>query len=219
MSPRRRSGVAPDSDYKTSALRAGFPGPDQNTKFQDGDRRDACPTQTVIVPPEEVREKFKRVKPLKEISVKQRGWTLDVLNIVRRLVEARGVHAASSSKSPAMQKRTEVRAPSEFTTADAYAFTRELETLHPDNRHVRDNPVKNTGQESASNFKCYAMLNCYCTSSVFASLRRDKSAVSGVCHEIHFFNAKTPGRKDSESIFWRLGVKNKYPHALRRAGE
>jgi hypothetical protein len=61
-----------------------------------------------------------------------------VLNIVRRLVEARGVHAASSSKSPAMQKRTEVRAPSEFTTADAYAFTRELEKLHPDNRHVRD---------------------------------------------------------------------------------
>ena len=32
-----------------------------------------------------VREKFKRVKPLKEISVAQRGWTLDVLNIVRRL--------------------------------------------------------------------------------------------------------------------------------------
>jgi len=25
-----------------------------------------------------------------------------------------------------------------FTTADAYAFTRELEQLHPDNRHVRD---------------------------------------------------------------------------------
>jgi hypothetical protein len=28
-----------------------------------------------------------------------------------------------------------------FTTADAYAFTREREDLHPDNRHVRDNPV------------------------------------------------------------------------------
>jgi hypothetical protein len=25
-----------------------------------------------------------------------------------------------------------------FTTADAYAFTRELEKFHPDNRHVRD---------------------------------------------------------------------------------
>ncbi len=26
----------------------------------------------------------------------------------------------------------------EFTTADTYAFTRELERLHPDNRHVKD---------------------------------------------------------------------------------
>jgi type II restriction enzyme len=25
-----------------------------------------------------------------------------------------------------------------FTTADVYAFTREQEKLHPDNRHVRD---------------------------------------------------------------------------------
>jgi hypothetical protein len=37
----------------------------------------------------------------------------------------------------------------EFTTADVYAFERELEKLHPDNsdklragRHVKDNPVK-----------------------------------------------------------------------------
>jgi type II restriction enzyme len=25
-----------------------------------------------------------------------------------------------------------------FTTADVYAFVRELEKLHPDNRHIRD---------------------------------------------------------------------------------
>ena len=69
---------------------------------------------TVIVPPEEVREKFKRVKPLKEISVTQRDWTLDVLTAIRRLGKT------------------------EFTTTDAYAFTRELEKLHPKNRHVKD---------------------------------------------------------------------------------
>jgi type II restriction enzyme len=51
---------------------------------------------------------------LKDISVKQRGWTLDVLNAIRRLGKT------------------------DFTTTDAYAFTRELEQLHPDNRHVRD---------------------------------------------------------------------------------
>jgi type II restriction enzyme len=61
-----------------------------------------------------VREKFRRVKPLKEISVTQRGWTLDVLNAIRRLGKT------------------------DFTTAAAYAFERELEKLHPDNRHVRD---------------------------------------------------------------------------------
>jgi hypothetical protein len=45
---------------------------------------------TIIVPPEEVRAQYKRVKPLKNISVTQRGWTLDVLNIVRRLVNSEG---------------------------------------------------------------------------------------------------------------------------------
>jgi type II restriction enzyme len=70
--------------------------------------------KVVISPAAEVREKFRRVKPLKEISVKQRGWTLDVLNAIRRLGKT------------------------EFATADAYAFTRELEKLHPNNRHVRD---------------------------------------------------------------------------------
>jgi type II restriction enzyme len=70
--------------------------------------------ETQIVSEKEVREKFKKVKPLKEISVAQRGWALDVLNIVRRLGKP------------------------EFTNEEVYAFTRELEKLHPDNRHVRD---------------------------------------------------------------------------------
>jgi len=99
--------------------------------------RDIAPyQQTIIVPPSEVREKFKRVKPLKDISVNQRGWTLDVLNIVRRVVsEGRALRDPNiSNKSGARGTR-----PSDsFMTADAYAFTRELKKLHPDNRHVRD---------------------------------------------------------------------------------
>jgi hypothetical protein len=47
-------------------------------------------------------------------------------------------------------------------------FTRELEQLHPDNRHVRDNPVNNTGQEFANNCKCYATSVC-CFISVMAN--------------------------------------------------
>ena len=95
-------------------------------------------SHTIIVPPAEVRAQFKRVKPFENLSVTQRGWTLDVLNIVRRLVEERGVHAASPVKASGTLKRPEGRAPSEFTNEDVYAFTRELEKLHPDNRHVRD---------------------------------------------------------------------------------
>lgn len=72
--------------------------------------------QTIITSPQEVRDRFKRIKPLGEIKAKERGWTLDVLSAVRSL-------------------RT---ATNEFTTADVYAFERELEALHPDNRHVKD---------------------------------------------------------------------------------
>ena len=78
------------------------------------DARIAVVTESRVTPVKEVREKFRRVKPLGEINAKERGWTLDVLNIVRRLEKT------------------------EFTNEDVYAFTRELEKLHPDNRHVKD---------------------------------------------------------------------------------
>jgi len=71
-------------------------------------------TESAITPANEVRSLFRKIKPLGEIKAKQRSWTLDVLNAVRRLSKL------------------------EFTTADAYSFARELEALHPDNRHVKD---------------------------------------------------------------------------------
>jgi type II restriction enzyme len=92
---------------------------------------------TIIVPPEEVRAKYKRVKPLKDISVTQRGWTLDVLNIVRRLCD-RSSGRESAHFIPSSLSRLTSAATGIFTTADVYAFERELEKLHPDNRHVRD---------------------------------------------------------------------------------
>ena len=60
-----------------------------------------------------VRASYERLKPLREIKAAQRGWTLDVLNVVRSLGKA------------------------EFTNGDVYARDRELEKLHPDNRNVR----------------------------------------------------------------------------------
>jgi type II restriction enzyme len=67
-----------------------------------------------VMPAVEVRKRFNHVKPLKEIPLNKRGWMLDILNIVHRLGKL------------------------EFTNQDVYAFERELEELHPGNRHIRD---------------------------------------------------------------------------------
>jgi type II restriction enzyme len=64
--------------------------------------------------PSDVRRQFRHLRPLADLTVEERGWTLDVLNAVRSL------------------RRTQ------FALDDVYAKERELGRLHPDNRHVRD---------------------------------------------------------------------------------
>jgi type II restriction enzyme len=108
------SAIIKRKPLSVTARRAGWVGCNFALNRIPADARISIVTENQITPPEEVREKFRKVKPLKELSVKERGWTLDVLNIVRRLGKP------------------------EFTNEDVYAFTRELEQLHPDNRHVRD---------------------------------------------------------------------------------
>ena len=108
------SAIIKRKPLSVTARRAGWIGCNFALNRIPVEARIAVVTEKEIIPETEVREKFKRVKPLKDISVKQRGWTLDVLNIVRRLGKP------------------------EFTNEDIYVFTRELEQLHPDNRHVRD---------------------------------------------------------------------------------
>jgi type II restriction enzyme len=61
-----------------------------------------------------VRAQYARIRPLEKLKAEQRGWTLDVLNVVRSLKRA------------------------EFNLAEVYAFERKLARLHPANRHVRD---------------------------------------------------------------------------------
>jgi type II restriction enzyme len=60
------------------------------------------------------RRRYKSLAPLSKLTLKHRGWTLDVLNVIRSL----------GKKS--------------FTLADVYGHYDELAALHPDNRHVRD---------------------------------------------------------------------------------
>ncbi len=64
--------------------------------------------------PAVVRRQFDRLRPLEKLRIEARGWTLDVLNVVRGLGKA------------------------EFTLAEVYAQEAALARLHPDNRHIRD---------------------------------------------------------------------------------
>lgn len=82
----------------------------------------STPADIRITPPDGVREKFRRIKRFKKLFITQRGWTLGVLNIVRRL------NVRSSGREPALT----------FPNADVQAHERELAKLHPDNHHIRD---------------------------------------------------------------------------------
>jgi type II restriction enzyme len=61
-----------------------------------------------------VRDQYRRLLPIKQVDVKERGWTLDVLNLVRQFDKP------------------------EFANADIYAQSDGLRALHPNNHHVTD---------------------------------------------------------------------------------
>lgn len=63
--------------------------------------------------PAAARKQYARVRPLQKLRPEMRGWTLDVLNLVRSL-----------------HKQT-------FSLADAYALETHLSHLHPANCHIR----------------------------------------------------------------------------------
>jgi type II restriction enzyme len=68
----------------------------------------------VVVPAREVRNRYRLLRPLEGMSAEMRGWTLDVLNVVRQLARR------------------------EFSLSDVYASEDALANLHPRNLHVRD---------------------------------------------------------------------------------
>ncbi len=65
------------------------------------------------VNPKSARKQYAKVRPLEKLRPEMRGWTLDVLNLLRSL------HKQS------------------FTLADAYTLETHLAALHPANRHIR----------------------------------------------------------------------------------
>lgn len=75
-----------------------------------------------VIAPEKVRQMYKKVLPLERLSVEKRGWTLDVLNVVRSLGKT------------------------EFTLQEVYEHSEELASLHPKNHHV-DEKIRQQLQE------------------------------------------------------------------------
>jgi type II restriction enzyme len=108
------SAIIKRKPLSVTARRAGWVGCNIALGRIPAEARISLVTDSEAISPNQVRAQFKRVKPLKDISINQRGWTLDVLTAVRSLGKP------------------------EFTNEDAYTLTTHLEKLHPGNRHIRD---------------------------------------------------------------------------------
>jgi type II restriction enzyme len=108
------SAIVARKPLSDTARRAGWIGCNIVLKNIPPEARIHLITNGVPASPVNVRETFERLRPLKEIAVKERGWTLDVLRVVQSLGKA------------------------EFSVQDVYAFAPQLEKLHPNNRHVND---------------------------------------------------------------------------------
>jgi len=133
------SAIIKRKPLSSTARRAGWIGCNFALNRIPAEARIPVVTESSISQESEVREKFRRVKPLKEISVTQRGWTLDVLNAIRRMVnsEGRAPRDPNISVQSGKMGRRGTPLSDSFTTADAYAFERELGQLHPDNRNIK----------------------------------------------------------------------------------
>lgn len=77
------------------------------------DGRIAIIAAGTCVPKRLVREQFSRVRRLADLPPSLRGWTVEVLNVVRRIGKER------------------------FTLGDVYEYESELKAAHPRNQNVR----------------------------------------------------------------------------------
>jgi type II restriction enzyme len=95
------------------ARRAGWVGCNILLDAIPADARIAIVRAGSFISPNIVREQYLRVLPFEKLTPEKRGWTLDVLNVLRKLGKK------------------------EFALADVYAAEHGLARLHPTNRHIR----------------------------------------------------------------------------------
>lgn len=108
-----KSAIERRKPLKATARRAGWVGCNIILDLVPPEGRIEVINSGQIISRTAVRKSFRNVQPLKDISSRTRGWTLDVLTVLRSL------------KKP------------EFTIDDAYSFEKTLAPKHPENRHVR----------------------------------------------------------------------------------
>ena len=107
------SAIEKRNPLKPTARRAGWVGCNIILDLVPPEGRIPIINAGVVTPKLSVRRKFRNAQPLKNISSKKRGWTLDVLTVLRSLSKP------------------------EFTIDDAYSFEKTLSKQHQGNRHVR----------------------------------------------------------------------------------
>jgi type II restriction enzyme len=107
------SAIEKRKPLKPQARRAGWVGCNILLGQIPIDGKIAMVSAGLPVPQDRVREEFARTRSLAKIPPAVRGWTLDVLNVARRLDKA------------------------QFTLKDVYKFEDELQASHPLNHNVR----------------------------------------------------------------------------------
>ena len=108
-----KSVIEKRSPLGPNAERAGWVGCNILLAQIPSDGKVAVVADGVAIPELRVREEFSRVRKLAEVPPSMRGWTVDVLNMVRRLGKG------------------------QFTLQELYEFEHDLKALHPGNRNVR----------------------------------------------------------------------------------
>jgi type II restriction enzyme len=131
------SAIIKRKPLSANARRAGWVGCNFDLRLIPADARIEVVSNSEISSAKAVREKFERLKPMKEISVEQRGWMLDVLNIVRQLNKK------------------------EFTNQDVYAHEQHFKKLYPNNNFIRDKIRQKLQDLAKAGFLIHAGRNDY----------------------------------------------------------
>lgn len=131
------SAIVKRNPLAKTARRAGWVGCNIALNRVPVDARISVVAEKQIVSATEVREKFRKVRRLKDIPITKRGWMLDVLNIVHRLGKT------------------------EFTNQDVYAFEDHFRQLYPNNNFIRDKIRQQLQDLARAGFLIHAGRNDY----------------------------------------------------------